>query len=131
MIAPRHATSSTQGGNAAARDMADWLCLAATPVFALMALLTGVLDRGAQDTLCQAMPSPLAGMATMYLLMGAFHLPPWLRLVSRRRRSRAMPPNRGHGVVGVSACCWRSPVRGLPWLRQKQTAPRSRPKNQP
>ena len=28
--------------------------------------------------------SPLSGMVTMYMLMSAFHLAPWLRLLSRR-----------------------------------------------
>jgi hypothetical protein len=29
--------------------------------------------------------SPLSGMVPMYLLMSAFHLTPWLKLVSKRR----------------------------------------------
>jgi hypothetical protein len=29
--------------------------------------------------------SPLGGMVPMYLLMSAFHLAPWLKLISRRR----------------------------------------------
>jgi hypothetical protein len=66
----------------AALGAADWLSLAATPTFAVMALLTGALG-GPQDFLCAAMRgnSPLDGMATMYLLMSAFHLGPWLRLM--------------------------------------------------
>ena len=32
----------------------DWLCLAASPTFALMALLTGVLGGGPLDMLCAA-----------------------------------------------------------------------------
>ncbi len=62
---------------------ADWLCLAAAPTFAIMALLT--LWGGAPDMLCSAMQSPLSGMAPMYFLMSAFHLAPWLKLVSRLR----------------------------------------------
>jgi hypothetical protein len=60
----------------------DWLSLAAAPTFAIMALLTGVLG-GAQDVLCSMLQgsSPLSGMAAMYLLMSAFHLAPWLRLM--------------------------------------------------
>jgi hypothetical protein len=67
--------------------VADWLCLAAAPTFAIMALLTSVLGGGQPGMLCAAMPgvSPLSSMVTMYLLMGAFHLAPWLRLLSRRR----------------------------------------------
>jgi hypothetical protein len=64
---------------------ADWLCLAATPTFAIMALLTVLA--GGSDTVCAAVheASPLSGMAAMYLLMSAFHAAPWLRLISGRR----------------------------------------------
>jgi len=65
--------------------LARWLSLAAAPTFAIMALLTGVADNQA-NMLCaaaQAM-SPLNGMAAMYVLMSAFHLAPWLKLVSGR-----------------------------------------------
>ncbi len=62
------------------------LSYAASPVFALMALLT--LAYGAPDTMCAAMPmsspSLLGGMVPMYLLMSAFHAAPWLRLVAGR-----------------------------------------------
>lgn len=66
---------------------AGWLGLAAAPTFGVMALLAGALDSGAPDMLCSAAHhgSPLGGMATMYVLMGVFHFPPWLRLVSGRR----------------------------------------------
>jgi hypothetical protein len=74
-------------GNVAALGAADWLCLAAAPTFAIMALLTGVLGGGPPDMLCSAAQdaSPLSGMVPMYLLMSAFHLAPWLKLVSSRR----------------------------------------------
>lgn len=73
--------------NVDAIGAADWLCLAAAPTFAFMALLTGVLDGGAPDLFCLAMThaSPLGGMVPMYLLMSAFHAAPWLRLISGRR----------------------------------------------
>ena len=63
---------------------ADWLHLAATPTFAIMALVSA-FDRGAPDFLCAAMHevSPLNGMTLMYLLMSAFHLAPWLTLMPR------------------------------------------------
>lgn len=68
---------------AAAPGVARWLGLAATPTFALMALLTGVHGGGAMEMLCAPGPmSPLSGMVPMYLLMSAFHSPPWLRLIS-------------------------------------------------
>ena len=65
------------------------LSLAAAPILAMMALLTGVLGGGPVDALCSvAGASPLSGMVPMYLLMRAFHLAPWLKLISSRR-SRA------------------------------------------
>ena len=78
---------SAGNGNAATLGAADWLCLAAAPIFALMALLTELLGGGASDTLCSGAPDafPLSGMALMYLLMSAFHAAPWLRLISARR----------------------------------------------
>jgi len=79
------------GGHAPALGAAGWLSLAAAPTFAIMALLTGTFGGGA-DMLCSAMSnaSPLAGMVPMYVLMSAFHLGPWLKLVSTRMpRSRA------------------------------------------
>jgi hypothetical protein len=71
-------------GNAAALGAGDWLCLAAAPTFAIMALLTGVLGGGPPDMLCSAAQdaSPLSGMVPMYLLMSAFHSAPWLKLIS-------------------------------------------------
>ena len=70
-----------------ARGAADWLSLAAAPTFAMMALLTGVLGGGQPDILCSAAghASPLSGMIPMYLLMSAFHSPPWLKLIFSRR----------------------------------------------
>jgi hypothetical protein len=67
------------------RGAADYLCLAATPAFAAMALLTAVYDNGTH-TLCVAMqgPSLLGGMVPMYLLMSAVHSAPWLRLIAGR-----------------------------------------------
>jgi hypothetical protein len=65
---------------------ADWLCLAAAPAFAIMALLTAVHDGGQMAMICAATPdaSPLGGMVPMYLLMSAVHLAPWLRLILGR-----------------------------------------------
>jgi hypothetical protein len=73
-------------GIAAASVVAKWLRLAAAPTFAGMALLTVVLDSGLPNALCSAAGSLwLGGMAPMYVLMAAFHLAPWLNLISRRR----------------------------------------------
>src|SRR3979411_2933997 len=66
MIASRlePAGGSAESGNAAALGAADWLCLAAAPTFAIMALLTGVLGSDPWDMLCSAAQdaSPLSGM---------------------------------------------------------------------
>jgi hypothetical protein len=63
---------------------ANWLCLAAAPTFAIMALLTAFPGGGPPDMLCAATQhaSPLSGMAAMYWLMSAFHSAPWLELIS-------------------------------------------------
>jgi hypothetical protein len=63
---------------------ANWLCLAAAPTFAFMALLTAFLGSSPPDMLCATAQhaSPLSGMAAMYWLMSAFHSAPWLKLTS-------------------------------------------------
>jgi hypothetical protein len=61
--------------------------LAATPTFALIALLTGAPGGGRPAMLCSMQhASPLSGMVLMYLLMSAFHSAPWLKLIARQRR---------------------------------------------
>ena len=71
---------------ASAPGAAGCLSLAAAPTFAIMALITGVLGSGPLDALCSAAydTSPLSGMVVMYALMSAFHLAPWLKLISGR-----------------------------------------------
>ena len=81
-----------ENGNAIARSAADWLYLAAAPTFAIMALLTGILG-GSADSLCSSGASPIVGMTSMYLLMSAFHLAPWLRLVANRRSGAGTFPS--------------------------------------
>jgi hypothetical protein len=98
------------GRTAAAFAPADWLCLAAAPTFALMALLTGVFGGGAPDLLCSAAQgaSPLGGMVPMYVLMSAVHSAPWLKLISSRR-------NRARRETGApSAEGWPFPCRRYP-----------------
>jgi hypothetical protein len=75
-------------GVVAARHLARWLALAATPTFATMAVLTAVAGSGPADMLCAAgHGSVLGGMVPMYLLMSAFHSAAWLRLIAERRTS--------------------------------------------
>ena len=88
MIATHHqvAGAGEASGGRPARKAADLLGLAAAPTFALMAVLNGVSGGGAPDMLCATMHDvwPLSGMGLMYGLMSAFHLAPWLRLISCR-----------------------------------------------
>lgn len=67
--------------------VAGWLSLAAAPTFAMMALLAALFEDGQIAALCTqpGLPSPLAGMAPMYLLMAVFHLVPWFRLSASLR----------------------------------------------
>lgn len=69
------------------RRVAGWLCLAAAPTFAIMALFSGMSSANPQGV-CGLMQtsSPLNGMTCMYLLMGAFHSAPWLNLLAARVR---------------------------------------------
>jgi hypothetical protein len=90
MITPGGASHGTvcdiEGEAAAARRIAKWLHLAATPTFAVMALLTSGLGGGATEFVCSAAHgSRLDGMTAMYLLMSGFHAAPWLKLVGGRR----------------------------------------------
>jgi hypothetical protein len=84
VIATGHETGRRR--HAAALGAAGWLGLAAAPTFAVMALLTCVPGADA-DMMCSAAhgASALSGMALMYVLMSAFHLAPWLKLIARRR----------------------------------------------
>jgi hypothetical protein len=70
--------------------LAGRISLAATPVFGIMALLTG-LDHSPMGSLCSSgHETPLAGMVMMYLLMSAFHSPPWFRLIGRTNKAQRL-----------------------------------------
>jgi hypothetical protein len=73
-------SGSAPSESTASLGIADWLCLAAAPTFAVMALLSCL--QGSDATMLCMGTSPLTGMAAMYLLMSAFHLAPWLRVIS-------------------------------------------------
>jgi hypothetical protein len=87
---PREEKVLTRRGGDARSVIPDLIGLAAAPTFAIMALLTGVLDGASPDMLCVGAPdaSPLSGMVPMYVLMSVFHSAPWLKLIAGRR-SRA------------------------------------------
>ena len=73
-----------------ARRASHGLHLAATPVFAAMALATAIAPGTPMDMLCSA-PHGFAwgGMTVMYGLMSAFHAGPWLRMLAARKLGRA------------------------------------------
>lgn len=85
-------------GDAIASGAAGLLALAATPTFAVMALWNG-FSAGQADMLCMPMQSgfSLGGMTPMYLLMSAFHLAPWLKLIAKRRNGA---PRHVRGTFG-------------------------------
>ncbi|KRR25539.1 hypothetical protein CQ14_17870 [Bradyrhizobium lablabi] len=75
--------------------VAGWLSLAAAPTFAIMALLSAMIGSGAPDYLCSAAhASFIGGMVPMYMLMSAFHLAPWLKLISNRSRPSRLGKSR-------------------------------------
>jgi hypothetical protein len=76
---------------------ADFLSLAAAPIFAIMALLTGIAGGGAMEALCSAAHGArwLGGMVPMYALMSALHLGPWLKLAGRFNPPPARSDARG------------------------------------
>ena len=88
-------TDSAQAGVTASLGVAEWLGFAATPSFALMAVLTVGHHGSPTDTLCSAahdgsmLGQMLGGMLPMYVLMSAFHSAPWLKLISSPQRDRA------------------------------------------
>ena len=86
MTSPASATAGdSRDGVVAARHLARWLALAATPPFAIMDVQTGMIG-GPADMLCAAgQGSLLGGMVPMYLLMSAFHSAAWLRLIAEWR----------------------------------------------
>ena len=76
---------SDAGGAMAAPGIAGFLCLVASPTFALMAWIAA--HDAPPVALCASASTilPVGGMSTMYLLMSLFHLSPWLKLASGNR----------------------------------------------
>ena len=109
---------------AVARGIARWLCLAATPAFAIMALMTGVLGGSPMDMIRPpGHGPPLVGMASMYMLMSAFHSAPWLKLISSRRSGARRNP--AAPVVPTVRCPARSHLSVVYSNFGYQSAPRS------
>jgi hypothetical protein len=74
-------------GAAAPLGVGEWLYLAATPAFAIMALLAGPLGASPEMLCFTGHETALGGMVPMYLLMSLFHSRPWLNLFCGRRRA--------------------------------------------
>ena len=68
--------------------LAGCLGLAAAPTFASMAWISAVGSPGASMCSATSAALPIDDMALMYLLMGLFHLSPWLKLLSAGARRR-------------------------------------------
>ncbi|CAN5819753.1 membrane protein [soil metagenome] len=82
----KHRPGTAKGHCVALHGAAHWLSLAAAPTFTTMAVLSLLMDDGRSDLICSASRGPawLLGMAPMYMLMGVFHLAPWLRSITGR-----------------------------------------------
>lgn len=73
-------------------SVADGLCLAATPVFALMALWVAVDGSGPTPGLCGGVGGAwFDGMTLMYTLMSLLHAAPWLRRIAHRPGAAPRP----------------------------------------
>ena len=97
--------------NAAALRAADGLDLAASPTFASMALLTGVLGGGPAEMLCSAPHvSLLSGMVTMYLEP--------FRFCPHARRGLY-----GHNIVAERSEPSRIAARACSYVQSQQTLP--------
>ncbi|RTM13026.1 MAG: hypothetical protein EKK33_13535 [Bradyrhizobiaceae bacterium] len=87
MTSPASAAAGVgRDGVGSARHLARWLALAATPTFAIMAVLTAVIGAPADMPCGAGQGSLLGGMVPMYLLMSAFHSAAWLRWIAEWRR---------------------------------------------
>ena len=80
------AYSARSAGGSGGERAAAWLSFMAAPAFATMALITAH-PGGGMAPLCMGVEhGPLvSGMVPMYLMMGAFHSGPWLRMIARWR----------------------------------------------
>lgn len=97
-------TRAAPGRGAVALGAARWLSLAGTPVFAAMAVLTGVLESGNAGAICGPgqQPFALGGMTAMYLLMSAFHGGAWLKRLGAGRPAPETALEEGSATAGPS-----------------------------
>lgn len=81
-VAP-HDVDTCAGRGRVAPGLARRLGLAAAPTFAFMAMWSAFVS-GQSDMLYTVMQdsSLMSRMTVMYLLMSAFHLSPWLKLIA-------------------------------------------------
>lgn len=86
-------TATRTMGSPAAEAIA-LLAYAAAPVFGLMAGLSA-LDASGMAICSGAAMLPIHDMALMYLLMGVFHLSPWLKLLFAQRRDTDLSQTQG------------------------------------
>lgn len=91
------ATGKTPAPSGHRRSTAGWLQLAAAPTFASMAWISATGAQGWE--VCSSVPGllPVNDMTLMYILMGLFHLPTWLRLMSARSRHFDIPTPQTEG----------------------------------
>jgi hypothetical protein len=113
-----HASRGDQAGAASA--LAELLCLAATPTFAVMAVLSA-LRRGAAEGVCvRATGGAVSGMAFMYTIMSVFHSSAWLRWAKVYPIMAAWAPS--FGIVPITSECTSSTASG-----SRVTRPNSKP----
>ena len=92
VIAEDNGARGSAGSANVALRVADWLRLAATPTFAVMALLAAAANNSLPNVLCGGSRDwSLSGMVVMYSLMSVFHSACWLKLASYYRLRRKPP----------------------------------------
>ena len=76
---------------------ANFISLAASPIFAIMALLTVFAGERGSIIICSIGQggSPLLGMGAMYTLMTIVHSPPWFRLLDQGKSSAGSGDRKG------------------------------------
>jgi hypothetical protein len=79
-------TFSGNSGGLSITGLRKVLSLSASPLFFTMAILTAVYSSGL-DALCSGSTDAIIplGMGTMYVLMGVFHLGPWLSMLENSK----------------------------------------------